>query len=78
MNSSEEVKNIKENMEKAKVELYDKERIAAIKDYKKQFRNLILNDNLLLEPFKELKRLMNYFMEKLRNNALSFILRKSY
>lgn len=66
MDSSEEVKKIKENMGKAKIELHGKERIAAINSYQKQFRNLILNDNLLLRPFNELKSLMDYFMENLR------------
>ena len=65
MDSSEEVKTIKENMGKAKIELHGKERITVIKDYQKQFRNLILNDNLLSRPFNELKTLINYFMETL-------------
>lgn len=65
MDSSEEVKTIKENMGKAKIELHGKERITVIKDYQKQFRNLILNDNLLSRPFNELKTLINYFMENL-------------
>jgi len=60
-----EAKSLKENIKNAKLNLYEEERTAAIKDYQKQFRNLILNDNLLLEPFKELKRLMNYFKEDL-------------
>ena len=59
------VKELKENIKIAKLELYEDERTAAINDYQKQFRNLILNDNLLLEPFEEVKALMNYFMEGL-------------
>ena len=56
------VKEIKENIKNAKLYLYEDERKAAIKDYQKQFRNLILNDNLLIEPFNEVKTLMAYFM----------------
>lgn len=56
-----EAKALKENIKNAKLHLYEEERRIAIKDYQKQFRNLILNDNLLIEPFKELKTLIDYF-----------------
>ena len=60
---SKAAKELKGNIKNAKLHLYEDERKAAIEEYQKQFRNLILNDNLLSEPFKELKRLMKYFHE---------------
>ena len=60
---SKMAKELKENMKNAKLYLYEEERRIAIEDYQKQFRNLIFNDNLLLEPFNELKSLISYFKD---------------
>ena len=55
-------KALKEEIKNANLSKFGKERINSIKKSQKDFRKLILNDNLLEKPFNELQ-LMMYYME---------------
>ena len=55
-------KALKEEIKNANLYKFGKERINSIKKSQKDFRKLILNDNLLEKPFNELQ-LMMYYME---------------
>jgi len=55
-------KALKEEIKNANISKFGKERISAIKHSQKDFRKLILYDNLLEKPFNELQ-LMMYYME---------------
>ena len=55
-------KALKEEIKNAKLHKFGKERISAIRQSQKEFRKLILYDNLLEKPFNELQVMM-YYME---------------